>query len=55
MERGLPLATILSKKDKSNETLPKALRAQALIALTSNFDWVGLVQYAWQATFNLVW
>ena len=38
-----------------NETLPKALRTQALTALTSNFGLVGLVQYAWKATFNLVW
>ena len=30
-----------------NETLPKALRTQALTALTSNFGLVGLVQYAW--------
>ena len=37
------------------QTLPKALRTQALTALTNNFGLVGLVQYAWQATFNLVW
>ena len=29
------------------QTLPKALRTQALTALTSNFGLVGLVQYAW--------
>ena len=29
------------------QTLPKALRTQALTALTSNFGVVGLVQYAW--------
>ena len=28
------------------KTLPKALRTQALTALTSNFGLVGLVQYA---------
>ena len=32
---------------KSTKTLPKALRTQALTALTSNFGLVGLVQYAW--------
>ena len=37
------------------ETLPKALRTQALTALTSNFDLEGLVQYAWRAKFDLVW
>ena len=38
--------------------LPKALRTQALTASTSNFGWVGLVQYAWQnwfGRFGLVW
>ena len=35
--------------------LPKALRTHALTALTSNFGLVGLVQYAWQAKFDLVW
>ena len=29
------------------KTLPKALRTQALTALTNNFGLVGLVQYAW--------
>ena len=29
------------------KTLPKALRTQALTALTSTFGLVGLVQYAW--------
>ena len=37
------------------KTLPKALRTQALTALTSNFGLVGLVQYAWSAKFDLVW
>ena len=37
------------------KTLPKALRTQALTALTSNFGLVGLVQYAWKAKFDLVW
>ena len=36
------------------KTLPKALRTQALTALTSNSGLVGLVQYAWQARFDLV-
>ena len=31
----------------SEKTLPKALRTQALTALTNNFGLVGLVQYAW--------
>ena len=30
----------------SRKTLPKALRTQALTALTSNYGLVGLVQYA---------
>ena len=29
------------------QTLPKALRTQALTALTSNFGLIGLVQYVW--------
>ena len=37
------------------ETLPKALRTQALTALTSDFGLVDLVQYAWKAKFDLVW
>ena len=37
------------------QTLPKALQTQALTALTSNFGFVGLVQYAWSAKFDLVW
>ena len=32
---------------RCKKTLPKALRTQALTALTSNFGLVGLVQYAW--------
>ena len=39
----LPTTNILIYK----ETLPKALRTQALTALTSNFGLVGSVQYAW--------
>ena len=31
----------------SFKTLPKALRTQALTALTSNFGLIGLVQYVW--------
>ena len=31
----------------AKKTLPKALRTQALTALTSIFGLVGLVQYAW--------
>ena len=38
---------------KYKETLPKALRTQALTALTSYFGLVGFVQYAWQL--DLVW
>ena len=37
------------------KTLPKALRTQALTALTSNCGLVGLVQYAWKAMFDLFW
>ena len=37
------------------KTLPKALRTQALTALTNDFGLVGLVQYAWKAKFDLVW
>ena len=37
----------LSTKGSSNKTLPKALRTQALTALTSNFGLIGLVQYVW--------
>ena len=43
------------KAPPPKKTLPKALRTQALTALTSNFSLVGLVQYAWQAKFDLVW
>ena len=39
----------------NKETLPKALRTQALTALTSNCGLVGLVQYAWKAMFDLFW
>ena len=38
----------------SKETLPKALRTQALTALTSNFDFVGLVWQGWLSMFGLV-
>ena len=34
-------------ESEQDETLPEALRTQALTALTSNFGLVGLVQYAW--------
>ena len=37
------------------ETLPKALRTQVLTVLTSSFGLVGLIEYAWQAMFDLVW
>ena len=33
------------------ETLPKALRTQALTALTSNFGLVGLVRWVWLGRF----
>ena len=36
------------------ETLPKALRTQALTALTSNFGLVGLVWYVWFGLFGFV-
>ena len=45
---------ISSMKD-GVKTLPKALRTKAVTALTSNFGLVGLVQYARQAKFDLVW
>ena len=34
------------------ETLPKALRTQALTALTSNFGLVGLVRWVWLGWFG---
>ena len=34
---------------RNDKTLPKALRTQALTALTSNFGLEVLVRYAWQA------
>ena len=37
------------------KTLPKALRTQALTALTNNFGLVGLVQYTWYAKFDSFW
>ena len=37
-----------------SETLPKALRTQALTALTSNFGLVCLVRWVWLARFGLV-
>ena len=37
-----------------NETLPKALRTQALTALTKNFGLVGLVRWVWLGRFGLV-
>ena len=36
------------------KTLPKALRTQALTALTSNFGLVGLVRWIWLGRFGLV-
>ena len=38
--------TVKRQRTKKKKTLPKALRTQALTALTSNFGLVGLVQYA---------
>ena len=38
----------------SYETLQKALRTQALTALTSNFGSVGLVRWVWLGRFGLV-
>ena len=46
---------MLSSIQQNIETLPKALRTQALTALVSTFGLVGLVQYAWQAMFDLCW
>ena len=43
------------REDINEKTLPKALRTQALTALTSNCGLVGLVQYAWKAMFDLFW
>ena len=37
-----------------DETLPKALRTQALTALTKNFGFVGLVRWVWLGRFGLV-
>ena len=37
-----------------DKTLPKALRTQALTALTSNFGLVGLVRWVWLGRFGLV-
>ena len=36
------------------QTLPKALRAQALTALTKNFGLVGLFRWVWLGSFGLV-
>ena len=36
------------------KTLPKALRTQALTALTKNFGLVGLVRWVWLGRFGLV-
>ena len=38
---------VLKLVEANLKTLPKALRTQALTALTSNFGLVGLVQSAW--------
>ena len=40
--------------DTGYKTLPKALRTQALTALTSNFGLVGLVRWVWLGRFGLV-
>ena len=52
---------VVSHKSKSSvgtpandKTLPKALRTQALTALTSNFGLVGLVWQVWFGRFGLV-
>ena len=37
----------INERKKKRKTLPKALRTQAVTALTSNLGLVGLVQYAW--------
>ena len=39
---------------QKEKTLPKALRTQALTALTSNFGLVGLVRWVWLGRFGLV-
>ena len=39
---------------KKEKTLPKALRTQALTALTKNFGLVGLVRWVWLGRFGLV-
>ena len=39
---------------ENKKTLPKALRTQALTALTSNFGLVGLVRWVWIGRFDLV-
>ena len=41
--------------DTSKKTLPKALRTQALTALTKNFGLVGGVRWFWFGRFCLVW
>ena len=41
------MADMLNLTIADYKTLPKALRTQALTALTSNFGLEGLVQYAW--------
>ena len=50
---------LLPKKDVLDpsltpKTLPKALRTQALTALTSKFGLVGLVWYGWFCGFGMV-
>ena len=49
------IESYIYETDFTLQTLPKALRTQALTALTSDFGLVGLVQYAWKAKFDLVW
>ena len=43
-----------TNKQRDIKTLPKALRTQALTALTSNFGLVGLVRWVWLGRFDLV-
>ena len=51
-ERGLFAKKKLYKSGEKNETLPKALRTQALTALTSNFGLVGFVRWVWLGRFG---
>ena len=54
---GLPKGKrMLARKENEIEekTLPKALRTQALTALTKNFGFVGLVRWVWLGRFGLI-